>query len=183
MSLTRGLLAVLAVVLCVNLAAAAGGSFALTGENTKIEFLGTKKDGKHTGGFKKVTGKATAKDVADASTLSLDVTIDIDSLYSDDAKLTGHLKAPDFFDVKRFPTAKFVSSSVTKGKEGHVVTGELTMHGQTKKVTFPATITTSADGVKLDAKFNINRNDWGISFGKGNIADEVGLTLNVAATK
>src|SRR6202011_1457450 len=51
--------------------ALAGGTFPLTGKNTKIEFIGTKPNGKHDGGFEKVTGTASAS--GDAATLKLEV--------------------------------------------------------------------------------------------------------------
>lgn len=155
--------------------AAADDKFALTGENTRVEFVGTKKDGKHTGGFKKLDGTATAE--------KIEVTIDTDSLYSDDAKLTAHLKNADFFDVKANPTAKFVSTNILRGKDGFQITGDLTLNGKTKSISFPAKITT-ADGVyKLDAEFTIDRTEFGMAYGKGKIDDAVQLKVSVAAKK
>jgi len=86
--------------------------------NTKIEFLGTKPGGKHTGGFRKITGTASAKG-ADPTTLKIAIDIDMNSIYSDDAKLTGHLMSPDFFGVKSNPTSKFVSEK-NREKRGRV---------------------------------------------------------------
>jgi len=157
-------------------------SYSLTGENTKIKFVGTKKDGSHTGGFKKLTGKATAKS-SDPETLSLNVVIDVDSMHTDADKLTAHLKSPDFFEVKRYPEAKFESTDVKLTKNGHVVSGNLTLHGQTKKLSFPADITIDPAGLKLVAKFKIDRNNWGISYGKGMINDEVAMNIEVTAKK
>ena len=70
----------------------------LTGDNCKITFVGTKKTGKHDGGFKKLTG--TAKFGADPTTLKMDVEIDMNSIFTDNDQVTNHLKSPDFFDVK-----------------------------------------------------------------------------------
>src|SRR5271165_4206451 len=91
----------------------AGGQFALTGKNTTITFTGTKPGGKHDGGFKELTGTATVQG-NDPTTLKVSLEIDMESLYSDNPKLTGHLKSPDFFGVKSNPKAKFVSSKVEK---------------------------------------------------------------------
>src|SRR5947208_2670860 len=85
-------------------AAAADKTFKLTGDNTKIEWTGTKPGGKHTGGFKTLTGTASVGDK-----IALDVEIDCTSLTSDNEQLTGHLKSPDFFDVKNEPKATFKS--------------------------------------------------------------------------
>src|SRR5688572_17686342 len=89
--------------------ALAGGTIALDGTNTKIEFVGTKPNGKHEGGFKNVAGTAVGAEPTD---LKIDVEIDTTSLYSDNPKLTQHLKSPDFFGVKTHPKAKFVSTKV-----------------------------------------------------------------------
>ena len=79
------------------------------------------------------------------------MTIETDSLYSDNAKLTAHLKSPDFFDVKTNPKAKFVSTKVEKDGHKYKVTGELTLNGKTKEISFPAKITARAAELKLTA--------------------------------
>jgi polyisoprenoid-binding protein YceI len=172
-----------AVLLAVALLASnssAGGTFALDGNNTKIEFIGTKPGGKHNGGFKNLTGKASGAEVTD---LKLEVEIDTTSIYTDNAKLTNHLKSADFFEVKTYPKAKFVSTKVEKAKEGYTVTGEFTMHGKTKTITFPATIAVNADAVTLNTKFTIDRQDFGISFGAGKVDDTVTINVAVNAKK
>jgi polyisoprenoid-binding protein YceI len=166
-------------VAAASLAGVAGAAeIALTGENTKITFVGTKPEGKHEGGFKTVTGTATTG--ADPTALKLAVEIDVTSMHSDDEKLTGHLKSPDFFDVKNHPKAKFVSTKVEKAGDGYTVSGSLTLLGKTKPVTFPAKISTT-DGLSLTSTFKIDRTEWGMTYGKGKIDDAVGLTVSISA--
>src|SRR5262245_4993564 len=119
----RILTAVLLVGLMAGLGHSAEVSFPLTGENTKLTFVGTKPGGRHDGGFGKVTGSAKV-DPADATTLKIAIDIDTTSLFSDNNKLTNHLKSPDFFGVKDNPKARFVSSKVTKEGRGYSVTGK-----------------------------------------------------------
>src|SRR5262249_21310391 len=88
-----------AILLLASLVQADEQTFNLNGNNTKITFVGTKPNGKHDGGFNKVSGSAKA-DTKDLSTLKINVEIDMNSLYTDTPKLTGHLKSADFFDVK-----------------------------------------------------------------------------------
>jgi polyisoprenoid-binding protein YceI len=155
------------------------GEHKLSAENTTIKFVGSKKDGQHAGSFGKVEGTLTSD--ADLAKSKLSVTIDIDSLTSDDAKLTGHLKSPDFFDAKRFPTAKFVSTAIKAGadKDSYSITGDLTMLGKTHPVTFPAKATT-ADGVTTIAgDCAIKRSNWGMNYGPDKVNDEVKLSLAV----
>lgn len=162
-------------------ASAVAAEYKLTGKNTKIEFLGTKADGKHTGSFPKLTGTFELPD--DVTKSKITVKIDMDALESDDPKLTGHLKGPDFFETKKYPEAKFVSKKIKSDKENYVVTGELTMHGQTKEISFPAKITNSAGAAGLEAEFSINRGDWGISYGAGKIDEAVKLTVYLNTDK
>ena len=156
--------------------------FTLTGDNTKIEFIGTKPQGKHDGGFKTVAGKATAK-VGDPTSLKLEVEIDTASLYTDTPKLTAHLKSSDFFAVKDFPKAKFVTTKVEKAGDSYTVTGEMTLLGKTKTIAFPATVAVTANDLKISSKFQINRQDFGMSFGKGKVDDQVTLKVNLKAAK
>jgi polyisoprenoid-binding protein YceI len=156
--------------------------FPLTGGNTKVEFVGTKPAGKHAGGFAKLGGKASVEGT-DPATLKIDVTIETDSLYSDDPKLTAHLKAPDFFGVKDYPKATFKSTKVEKTGAGYTVTGDLTMVGKTKSVSFPATVAATGDSLTLTSEFKINKGDWGMTYGKGKIDDAVTLKVTVAAKK
>jgi polyisoprenoid-binding protein YceI len=162
--------------------AAAEDKFTLTGENTTLTFVGSKPDGKHSGGFKKISGTATIAN-KDATTLVLAVEIDTDSLHSDDAKLTGHLKSPDFFAVKDNPKATFKSTKVENTDKGYTITGDLTMLGKTKAVSIPATIAATGDTLTLTSDFKIDRTQWGMVYGKGKINDEVELKVAVAAKK
>jgi polyisoprenoid-binding protein YceI len=173
------------LILSVALALLASSAVAetkvtLDGKNTKIQFVGTKKGGKHEGGFHKLSGTATAG--SDPTTLKISVEIDTTSLYSDNKKLTGHLQNQDFFDVKKYPTAKFVTTKVEKAKEGYTITGDLTLLGKTKAVSFPATVEVKDGKLSLkSSKFTINRSEWGMTYGKGMVNDEVTLTVSIDA--
>lgn len=143
--------------------AAAGGAteFAVTSENTKVLFKGTKKSGdSQEGGFKTVTGTI---EVDGDAVKSISVVIDADSLFSGSEKLTGHLKNEDFFSVKEFPELKFVSSKV-EGSGEVTITGDLTMHGQTAEISFPATTAVADGNVTLNGKFKVDRTKFGMTY-------------------
>ncbi|MFY0630495.1 MAG: YceI family protein [Flavobacteriaceae bacterium] len=79
--------------------------------------------------------------------------------------LVGHLSSPDFFDVAKYPTSKFVITSV-ENKEGKLaVTGNLTLKDVTKSITIPATLS-EADGVITfkSETFNIDRADFNVKY-------------------
>jgi polyisoprenoid-binding protein YceI len=170
------------LVTIVSACFAGAAEFALSGKNTTITFVGTKPNGKHDGGFKELTGIA-AIDGNDVTTLKISVEIDMQSLYADNNKLTNHLKSPDFFGIKSNPKSKFVSTKVDKAGGDVKITGDLTMCGQTKSVTFPAQIQVNGDGLTLSSKFTVDKSQWGMTYGRGKIHDEVKLTVNVNAKK
>lgn len=155
---------------------------------SKVEWVGSKVTGKHEGGFKQFHGAISLVDGnPEKSTVSIDIFTD--SLFTDSDKLAGHLKTADFFDVAKYPKASFASSEVKKGSSGnasHTVTGNLTLHGVTKSITFPATIKTTPGGVDVDAEFAINRKDFGLVYaGKPDdlIRDDVVIKLTIRSQK
>ncbi len=159
---------------------AATGAGAITPDNTTIAWVGTKKDGKHNGGFKGIAGslKSASSDLA-ASTLSVD--IDTTSLFSDNPRLTNHLKSPDFFDVKTYPKATFVSTSIKaepQGEATHVINGDLTLHGTTKPVSLPVKATATDEQVTLDGTFTIDRTAFGIAYSPEQVDKEVKITVS-----
>jgi len=166
-----------------------GEALPLTSENSKVEFTGSKVTGKHDGGFKAFTGTI---DLVNAKPEESSVSVDIDaaSVYTEDEKLTGHLKSADFFDVEKFPKATFNSTKIVadaaKGAGNYTVTGDFTLHGQTKAITFPAKITVTDADVAVESEFSINRKDFGIVYaGKADdlIRDDVVIRLNLKSPR
>jgi polyisoprenoid-binding protein YceI len=133
--------------------------------SSKVGFIGAKVTADHPGSFSDFSG--TAK-VADGKVQSLEVVIEMKSLTADSEDLQKHLAGADFFDIEKFPQAKFSMLEVTEkpgeGGATHEIAGNLEMHGETKKITFPATITISETEVAGKAEFKIDRNLWGISY-------------------
>jgi polyisoprenoid-binding protein YceI len=153
------------------------------GEGSSVEWVGSKVTGQHDGGFKNFEGTISVVD-GDPTKSSVEVTIDTTSLWSDNERLTGHLKSADFFDVETYPQASFQSTSIVPAADGYQITGNLDLHGVTKSVTFPATIDVGADQVSAKAEFAIKRFDFGINY-KGAaddlIRDDVVIRLNLVA--
>lgn len=166
-----------------------GTALPISAENSKVEFTGSKVTGKHDGGFKTFSGTIDlVNNKAEDSKVAVD--IDVNSIYTDDEKLTGHLKTADFFDVEKFPKASFVSTKITpdtaKGAGFYTVTGDFDLHGQKKSITFPAKITVGDDKVEVDAEFAINRKDFAIVYaGKTDdlIRDDVVIRLDLESPR
>jgi polyisoprenoid-binding protein YceI len=159
-------------------------TFAFGPNGSTIDFLGSKVTGSHKGGFKRFAGElqVSGGKVADKGNK---VVIDTTSVWSDNERLTGHLKSPDFFGVAQHPAATFETTSVKQNTTNSTVTGNLTLHGITKQITFPANINVSDDSVDVTADFVLNRFDFEMKYpGKADdlIRKEVVLKLKLKAT-
>lgn len=143
-------------------------------EKSSINFVGAKVTRDHKGQFKTFDGSVS---YAGGKPVDVSFEIDLASLETDDPKLDGHLKTPDFFDVAKYPKATFTSTSLTEAPAGspagttHILKGTLHLHGVKKELTIPVKAEQSAEGVRTTSEFTINRHDWGISY-KG-MADDL----------
>lgn len=168
-------------------ATARGQKYVITPQNSKIEFMASKVTGSHNGSFGDFSGEVNFNGTPEQS--HVNITIKSDSITTDTPDLTKHLKTADFFDVAKYPEATFVSTAIKAGGENgasHTVTGNLTMHGVTKSVTFPATITVTPDVATVESTFAINRKDFALNYPgapDNAIRDNVVLTLQVRASK
>lgn len=154
-------------------------------DQSTIGFTGSKVTGSHDGGFTSFKGSF----VLDGEQLvgkDNQIVIQMNSLWSDNDRLTGHLKSADFFEVETYLEASFKLTAATNGsdKAAYTLTGNFTLHGVTKGILFPATITQEGDGFRLKSEFVINRMDYGIVYpGRANdlIRDEVVIRLDMVA--
>ncbi|MDM1046506.1 YceI family protein [Myroides sp. 1354] len=155
----------------------------------------------HKGGLNPRYGTLTltAGDIAiDANGLNAgSYTVDMASIKADRAsvdadedvaKLEGHLKSPDFFDVEKNPTVDFKITKVedfdaakhtsTIAGANKIVSGNLTILGKTVNITFPAKVTVENGKAVMDASFIADRTEWGLVFGTTD--KESGAALNPA---
>ncbi len=136
------------------------------------------------GRFNKVQGDFTlSKENPAASQFRF--VIDTNSIDSNDAKRDEHLKGPDFFNANQFPTIAFQSTAVTPGQDGMLnVTGDLTMHGVTKKITLPMKQLGSGPGpmgkqrTGFFLKTEIKRSDFGMTNMLAMVGDEISITIS-----
>lgn len=145
----------------------------LNKEKSKIEFVGKKTDGSHKGGFKEFSTETKA-DMDSPDKSSIKIEIDAESLWSDDEKLTAHLKNPDFFNVRKYPKITFESTKISvDGDESATIVGKLTLLDQTSEIKVPCKVSISDTSITIDADFKLDRTKFGMSYGKGKINDEV----------
>lgn len=140
------------------------------------------------GRFDTITGTVTP----DAESPSFDVTIDANSVNTGSKGRDDHLRSPDFFNVKEFPSITFKSTSSKRmfmqPQRGmfYEVDGELTMHGVTKPVKAMVEWTGTADTPRgrrcgFEAMFTVKRSDFGMNYGLDQkaLGDEVRLFVGI----
>lgn len=158
-------------------AADSSGEMYAVSEKSTVYWRGTKPTGEHVGTVAISAGKIA---VEDGSVTAGSITIDLNSIVNDDlegdmnARLVGHLKSEDFFHTSEYPEAKFEIVSLEDYSSNapesgitptHIVTGNLTMRGETKSITFPAAIEVSEKKVSVKTnEFSIDRTLWGVNF-------------------
>jgi polyisoprenoid-binding protein YceI len=120
----------------------------------------------------------------DPSKGKVEVTLQADKIDTGNAKRDQHLKSPDFFNAKQFPTLTFKSNAITKkGEAEYEVSGDFTVHGVTRPMTLTVRKIGEADTqmghrAGWETSFTVKRSDFGMNFMPGGIGDEV--TMHVA---
>jgi len=140
-----------------------------------ITWVGKKVAGSHNGTIALKSGSldVNGKHVT-GGTFVMDMTAIKDADGSD--KLEGHLKADDFFGSAKFPTSTFVITKVTGSGASVTVSGNLTIKGITKPLSFPATVAVNADGTvsALAGKILVDRTKYDIRYGSKSFFDSIG---------
>lgn len=189
---------------------------AKTGEVYNVDLAASKVDWKafHKGGFAPRWGTLNLKSgeitVENDAVTSGEFVIDMTTLKVDPASVTeadkkpadleAHLKNADFFDVEKQPTSDFKITAVADlagelpkdavAEANKTISGNLTLLGKTLNVSFPAKVTVAEGKASIEAKFTVNRADWGIKFGTDEtdpaewmISKDIEIGINVTASK
>ena len=146
-----------------------------------------------TGGFSRVSGTIET-DPKDVARSRIEAVIDATTIDTKDAGRDRHLRSADFFDVKKFPEMRFVSTSIrAAGPDRLTVLGNLTIRGATRPVTLDVrTSPEKNDGSgrrrSATATVTVNRKEFGLVWNQvldsGGVAvgDEVAITLSIEAS-
>lgn len=146
-----------------------------------------------TGKFEKFSGSF---DIDEKGALKkANATMQVASINSGVEKRDNHLKGPEFFDAKKFPTITFVSLLVTHKGSNYTMIGDMTIKNVTKRVTLTGEFFGTAVGFEgerragFHAEGKINRKDYGVSFaaileaGGMVVSDEIKIILDIEGIK
>ena len=121
---------------------------------------------------------------------AFDLNIKTANVDTKNANRDRHLKSPDFFNAKEFPTISFKSKKVEKaGDNKYRVTGDFSLHGVTREITIDVEHVGSANdpwgGYRcgFDTSFTIKRSDFGMNFMLNALGDEVTLWIGIEGTR
>lgn len=159
---------------------------------SKINWLAKKVTGQHEGTINLASGSLVANGM---KVTGGEFVIDMKSIVCTDItdaeynkKFIGHITTGDFFEVEKYPTSTFKITKV----EGANITGDLTLHGVTKSVTFPAKVSMVGGKATATASIPVDRTDFGVKYGSKKFFDSIGdkaiddvfnLNINLVAGK
>lgn len=155
-------------------------SYAVNTSTSTIEWKGFKPTGSHNGTISIERG---VLDVANGNIVGGSFIIDMNSITVLDipaedkgnAKLTGHLKGADFFDVEKYPSAGFTITGIEVVEGKTMLSGNLALKDAKNNVTFPVTVTNQNGTITLTSEtFTIDRTKWNVQYGSKSIFDNLG---------
>ena len=198
-------------------------NYSIDSTASELTWYGFKPTGRHNGTINIEDGMLAVENseiVGGTFTMNMNAIDVLDLEGEDKQKLTGHLKSPDFLDVEQYPTAEFEITEVVPYAEAtmeedtsrmdvvvndeevseyavedptHVITGNLTMRDTTLSIMFPAKVQITDNEIMAEAKFNIDRTKWNVSYGDENdpvaqakdqfIYNTVNVGFNIKANK
>jgi polyisoprenoid-binding protein YceI len=141
---------------------------------SKINWLAKKVTGQHEGTVNLSSGslESDGKKVTGG-----EFVIDMKSIVCTDIKdpeynkkFIGHITTGDFFEVEKYPTSTFKITKVA----GNNVTGDLTLHGVTKPITFPVKVSMVGGKATATASIPVDRTDFGVKYGSKKFFDSIG---------
>lgn len=139
----------------------------LDDDRSVISFTGSRPSIEHTRSFSRFDGQLHLQN---GEPVYIEVVVDMTSIVEKpDDRLVTHLKTSDFFDVVRFPAARFRSSEIKRhdppdGQATHLVKGAMEFHGKAVPLEFPATLVKDGDLLRGQAELHIDRHAYDVNY-------------------
>jgi rhodanese-related sulfurtransferase len=164
------------------------GVYRIVADQSSVEWTGRNINNRHYGRIDVAGGEIVVnRGCLTGGRIDLDMTA-ITNLDLQDAAwrdmLLRHLKSDDFFAVEKYPTSVFVLtgweplSAAPPGTPNGIATGNLTIKGTTRSVSFSALVVPLEDGgIRAHAAFDIDRTLWGVRYGSGTYFERLGMHL------
>jgi polyisoprenoid-binding protein YceI len=140
------------------------------------------------GRFDSFTGGFTLNS-SEPAKAAFNLNIKTESIDTNNTQRDTHLRSPDFFNAKQFPAITFSSTSVKPSKGGYEVTGNLTVHGETKPVTFTLkggrteNFPPGVPRTGFSTELMLKRSDFGVGKPSPALGDDVQVSISFEGTK
>lgn len=183
--------AVLAAVQCLPRLAQAADAYKIDPRHTSIVFSVGHAGLSYTYGMFRTAAGGYLLDTQNPANNRFQLEIQADSLFTNDAERDDHLRSPDFFNVKQFPTITFESTScnrkaTTDGSVEFEIVGTLTMHGTPRQVKIPLLMLADGAGPRGDRRtgffcqLELKRSDFNMKslLDKNIVGDAVSVTIS-----
>ncbi len=147
---------------------------------SSIEWTGFKPTGKHNGTIGMDSGVFSVNNgKVESGSFLIDmnsiVNLDMPMDDKNNAKLVGHLKSPDFFDVEQYPSAAFEVTGFEEKEGKTMLSGNLTLKEKKNNVTFPVVVSSEGDSFTITSEvFTIDRSKWDVQYGSKSFFDNLG---------
>ena len=126
--------------------------------------------------------KGTIKfDPSNLSGASFNVSVDVNTINTGISMRDNHLKGKEYFYTEKYSNISFVSTGVKPANDGYILTGQLTIKGVSKDISFPFTAVTQNGGMLFTGNFSIDRKDFDVGGGSAVLSNNVDVSLKVFA--
>jgi len=167
------------LVSAMMFSSASAATYAADPASSRLEFTGVQAGAAFKGVFHQFSA-AVDFDPAALASAHIDVTIEVKSVESGDKDRDGTMRGADIFDVAHFPTAHYVTRSVTRTATGFSAVGALTLRGVTKDVPIEFKFASAAASATLSGTAELKRLDFGVGRGDWKNTDWVADAVKVA---
>ena len=159
-------------------------NYTLSDTNSAIGFLIRNFGIEVNGNFKGLKGKISFNPI-DFSAFSIFCSVDAATIKTGIELRDNHLRREEYFNVSKYPLISFVSTNITNSKKNGtlLLTGNITIKGVTRKISFPFTITPKGEDYLLAGEFQIDRRDYGIGGKSMVLSDNLTVSISVLAKK
>ena len=120
-------------------------------------------------------------DPSNLSSASFNVSVDVNTINTGISMRDNHLKEKEYFYTEKYSTIRFVSTGVKPANDGFILTGQLTIKGVSKDISFPFTAVTQNGGMLFTGNFTIDRKDFDVGGSSAVLSNSVDISLKVFA--
>ena len=115
------------------------------------------------------------------SAASFNISVDVNTINTGVDMRDNHLKKDEYFNTEKYPTITYTSAEIKANNDGYIISGQLTIKGISKNISFPFTAVAQNSGMLFTGNFSINRKDFDVGGSSAVLSNNVDVSLKVFA--